>query len=149
MTNIFYSKADQTLGKQTRTFVGQKKILERRALMQERPTIIFTTPAALQQFLQHLPQTQAWRQLPDVCLGYATDAILPPTTPSLVANGFPVTPDEYATTSPHAPLDLITPSPPQLAQQTSHVPHYAPRLCFQMSFQLLKMAQKQLDPDNL
>lgn len=60
--------------KQTRTFVGQKKILERRALTQERPTIIFTTIlAALQQFLQHLSLTQAWHHLPDAYLGFATD----------------------------------------------------------------------------
>jgi hypothetical protein len=58
VVSIFYSKADKSLGKQTRTFVGQKKILERRALTQERPTIIFATPAGLQQFIQHLPQMQ-------------------------------------------------------------------------------------------
>ncbi len=61
VVSIFYSKADQVLGKQTRTFVGHKKILERRALMQERPTVIFATPTALQQFLLHWPETHAWR----------------------------------------------------------------------------------------
>ncbi len=44
--SILYSKADQSLGKHTRTLVGQKRILERRALTSERPTIIFKTPAA-------------------------------------------------------------------------------------------------------
>ncbi len=59
VTSIFYSKADQQLGKQTRTFVGQKKILERRAQMSERPTMVFASPAALQQFLQHFPRSLA------------------------------------------------------------------------------------------
>ncbi len=143
--SIFYSKADQVLGNQARTFVGHKKILERRALMQERPTIIFTTPAALQQFLQHWPQSHASRHFPNACLGYVTNIPLPPQTPLLVAQGTPVPLEDFTPSLSSETINLLNPSHFSISPQSEL--QFAPRVCFLMTARLLKMAQHQLDSE--
>jgi hypothetical protein len=145
--SIFYSKADQLLGKQTRTFIGQKKILERRAQMSERPTIVFASPAALQQFLQHFPRSLAWRQLQDACLGFAPDALLPSQTPPLNPAGVAILSDAFALLQTDPPIDILSPTVIQPLDQSDSEPPFNPRLCFEMSAQLLQMANQQLGSD--
>jgi hypothetical protein len=67
------------------------------------------TPAALQQLLQHLPQTQAWHQLPNACLGYATHRHSPPSF-------------NCCHSSKHPPRH---PQPPPLIAGHSHSPRVA------------------------
>ncbi len=144
--SIFYSKADQSLGKQTRTFVGQKKILERRALMSERPTIIFQTSVALQQFIQQFPLSHSWRHLSDACIGFATDAVLPPSSPALTPpDGTPLTPQAFKLTCNRESINILNPPPLQKSTHVDNAPLHLPSICFPMAARLLMTACSQME----
>lgn len=144
IVSLFYSKADHSPGKQNRTFVGQKKILERRALLQERPTIIFATAMALQQFLQHFPTSAAWKHLPDACLGFVMEAVLPLTTPTPTPTGYPVSLTDFSRHHHDTPLNILQPRPTEPTILQNPAPLFAPQICFLMAAQLLQMARRQM-----
>lgn len=109
--------------------------------MQERPTVVFVTPTTLQQFLQQFPITQTWHRLPDVCLGFANDVVLPLHSSLLTPSGSPISPRDYADIQLDSSLDILSLQSSQLVTHHDPAIAYTPRLCLLMTAQLLQMAR--------
>jgi hypothetical protein len=69
IASVIYAKPEQKLKKITSISV-ERKVSSQRALMEERPTIIFNTAQALHQFVAYFEHTAVWQEYPKIQVGF-------------------------------------------------------------------------------
>jgi hypothetical protein len=72
--SVIFAKPEQRTKKMI-SIVTERKVNARRALMQERCTIIFTTSQALNQFIQQFRCTRGWRGYPQIQIGFSEENV--------------------------------------------------------------------------